>query len=55
MTYTAQKIKFAITEFIPQFPADLVIFTKEIHNRKFQYLCSDGRKEISRMSQQKLK
>ena len=28
----------------PQFPADIVIFTEEILNEKFHFLCSGGKR-----------
>ena len=38
----AQKLKFSIE--VSQFPADLVTFTEEILNGKFNFLCSTGEK-----------
>ena len=35
----------------PQFPADLVTFTEEILNRKFQFLCSDFLEFLSSIMQ----
>ena len=49
---TTQKMKFSIPYFFskcdqtnPQFPADLVTFTEEIHNGKLHFLCSVKRKQ----------
>ena len=41
MSRTAQKMKFSNKDFFyPQFPPNLVTFTKEIFTGKFDFLCS---------------
>ena len=45
LTYTGHKMKFSSKDFFIkcdqiQFPADLVIFTEEVLNDKFHFLCS---------------